>query len=232
MLKQTSGFAALLLAGALASSAFAQPVSVGNRASLGGNDFVNWASAGEEFDYLGESFSTTSVGGLGITVSGATESENGFERADQGSSWFGNFGDGSVLVWTGFAEVEQIISIAFATPVFGAGAQIQSDFFGDFTAALRAYDSADTLIYSDTFAGFSSDAGDNSAIFLGALDSVESIARMEFAVEGTGTFAINQVDILRTRGVPDSGGGVIALLMLASLAGMHWYHRKLCVQSR
>jgi hypothetical protein len=97
---------------------------------------------------------------------------------------------------------------------------------------LRAYDSEDTLIYSDTFAGFSSDSGDNSAIFVGTLDTVESISRLELGVEGTGTFAINQLDILRTRGVPDSGGSVIALMMLASLAGMHWFHRKLCVQNR
>jgi hypothetical protein len=221
--------AALCVATGLAGTALAQPASVSSRPALGGNDYVNWASTGNEYDYLGASFGASSTHGLGLAVSGANASANGFERATQGSSWMGNFGEGDELLWTGFAQDEQVISIAFGRPVFGAGAQIQNDFPGDFRAWLKAYDAGDNLIYSDTFPGVSTLDGGNTAIFIGALDTVESISRLVFGVEGSGSLAINRLDILQTPSIPDAGG--LGLLLVATLGGLHWWRRGAAVRS-
>src|SRR5688572_30158125 len=103
-------------------TAVSAAVSVTSRPALGGNDHVDWATEGIDGDALGNPFGAVSQHGLSITVSGATESFNGFERADQGGSWGGNFANGDALAWTGFGLNPQIMTLEFATPVFGAGA--------------------------------------------------------------------------------------------------------------
>jgi hypothetical protein len=211
-----------LAVGALASlglNLVAAPTSVSSRAALGGNDFKDWAGLGPDGTALGDSFSTSSQFGLGLSVSGATESASGFERANQGGSWAGNFAPGDALLWTGLAFSPQIITIDFASPIFGAGAQIQNDDLGAaFTAFLTAYDSLNNVVASYTFNGTSTDAGDNSAIFIGASNDLENISKIELGVDGSGSFAINRLDIKRTLSVPDSGEYLSAIFAMAFIA--------------
>jgi len=204
---------------ALGFNLIAAPASVTSRAALGGNDFVNWNSAGANGDALGSSFSTTSAGGVGVNVSGATSSVNGFERTDQGDLWNGNFAPGAALLWSGFSIDAQTMTIAFGSPVFGAGAQIQSDDHVAFTAFLNSYDSIGNLLHSDTFSGNSTDAHDNSAIFIGVLNDTANIAKIELGILDTstpGSFAINRLDLKR---VPESGE-YLGLAFALTLVGM------------
>jgi len=198
-------------------------VSVTSRGALGATDSLDWGKTGTEFDALGASFNTTTSDGLGVAVSGATSSFNGFERADQGSSWGGNFAPKDKLLWTGFGSAPQTMTIEFASPVFGAGAQIQNDFLtpGAFTALLTAYDSFGAFLFSDTFAGNSTDAGDNSAIFIGVLNNVENIGKIELSIRGSESFAINRLDLNRTLSVhAPEGGEYLMTLMVLGLFGM------------
>jgi hypothetical protein len=211
---------------AMTSTLLAVPVSVTSRAALTGNDTINWP--GDEFDYLGAAFNTTTVGGLGVAVSGATESFEGYERADQSSSWDGNFARGDRLLWTGFGFAPQIMMFEFASPVFGAGAQIQNDFLfqGAFMALLTAYDSGGVVIHTDTFAGNSTSDADNSAIFIGVLNDVENIAKLELSVVGSESYAINQMSINRTRTSVPETGEYLTLMMVLSLFAMRLMFRE------
>ena len=213
----------LLLSAAIfasVSALHAVPTAVISRAALGGNDSINWASEGVEFDYLGTSFGAASAGGLGATVSG---SEFGFERADQSSSWNGNFAAGDALLWTGFGSAPQTITIQFASGVLGAGAQIQNDFLsGAFVAFLNVYDTGGVLLDSFAFSGNSTSDGDNSAIFIGVRNDVANIGKIELGVSGSESFAINQLDLVReqiVQPVPE-GGAYLSVLMLSALFGM------------
>jgi len=58
---------------------------------------------------------------------------------------------------------------ANGSAVIGVGFQIQSDVWGPFTATLCAYDSANNLLFCNSFPGMSNFNSDNSAIFTGLL---------------------------------------------------------------
>lgn len=205
---------------------WAAPTSVNTRAGIGANDFFDWSTIGVEYDYLGDSFGATGLFGLGATISGATESANGFERADQSSSWLGNFAPGDELLWTGFGTDPQVITISFATGVFGAGAQIQNDFPGPFDAFVKVYDTGGVLLYSDTFAGNSTPDADDSAIFVGVLNDVANIGKMEIGLVNDGlSFAINQLDVSRAILVPEASS-YVALVGLVGLVGTRMLLRK------
>lgn len=216
---------ALLCSAIFVGSSFAIPSSISSRAALGGNDSVNWGALGIDGANLGPNVNTTSASGLGVT--GTRTSTDGFERTDQGGTWGGNFASGDALLWTGiYSLVPETITIEFGSPVFGAGAQIQNDFPGAFRAYLKSYDSGGALLWSDSFVGESTSAGNNSAIFIGVLDSFASISKIEISVENGDTFsgsfsesfAINRLD-LRIAQVPDSGE-YLSALFAATILGM------------
>ncbi len=200
----------------------ANQVSVASRPALGANDLVNWNNLGPDGTPLGTPFSATSHYGDGLTVSGST-GPNGFERADQGGSIIANFAPGAPLLWTGFSQDPQTMTIQFASPVFGAGTQIAPDALGDFIATLSSFDSLGNLLRTDTFNGTSTQAGDDSAIYLGVLSDTENVAKIQFTVQPkdpiVGSFAINQLDLKRSF-VPDSGS--LTLLFGLSVIGMSW----------
>ena|SRR5688572_19954828 len=72
------------------------------------------------------------------------------------------------------------ITITFDTPVQGAGAQIQSAFYGDFTAQISAFDSFSNPLGSFTRDGVSDGSGDGSAIFIGLTSTTADIAMLRF----------------------------------------------------
>ncbi len=90
-----------------------------------------------------------------VTSVGASLTPN-----QQNSGWSGNFAPGTALLWTASAGPD--ITLTFAQPVYGAGAQIQADYFGAFTAEVIVNG---TQHFTET--GNSTSAGDNSAIFIG-----------------------------------------------------------------
>lgn len=195
---------------------------VTSRPALGGNDYVDWGVLGPKFTRVSNPVSLSSNGGLGLVVSKPTPGP--FERRDQEDydfwswdGWAGNFAPGDRLLWT--RNQVGPIEIVFATPVLGAGAQIQPDINGPFTGRISAYDAANNLLGSFSLAGNSGGGMDNSAIFLGVLSSSAVIKKVVFDVDDTTQdFAINRLDLVTQGGasaIPEPG-----TLLLMSVGGL------------
>ena len=172
------------------------------------------------------------VSGLGLA---ATVSSSGDELAplEQPSSrvncgyciWDGNFAPGTIVLWD-YGVGPQIL-VTFSTPVRGAGAQIGSDGYGPFTAQIIAYASNGDVLASFTENGANTETYDNSAIFIGALDSISDIAAIQFdltsappsevGAEPPGKdFAIGTLE-LNTTAVPEPSTWAMLLLGFAGL---------------
>jgi hypothetical protein len=193
-----------------ASAAHAVAVEVLTRAALGGTDFIDWGALGVPFMHLSAPLTVLSNGGLSATVSQPGDQE--LERRDQTTGgWAGNFAPGDGLLWNGNRSAT--ISIAFATPVSGAGAQIQRDVFTPFTVTLTAFDPGGAALASFSRGGMSNTLGDNSAVFLGVINDVANIARITYSVEDG--LALNRLDLTTATAptpVPEPG----TLLLLAT----------------
>jgi len=203
-----------------ATIANAVPSLVTSRLSLGGNDYYDWGDFGSQFTIVSSGTSILSDDGLQAIVGNPSGQ---FQRLNQGSGWVGNFALGDELLWTNFTVGP--MSITFAAPVYGAGAQIQRNSFGAFTATIRFYDSADSLLTSFALGGNSNSNQDNSAIFLGGLDTAPMIKRIEYSVDNvTQDFAINQINIV-TGPAPIPEPASLALLGIG-LAGLGLTRRR------
>jgi hypothetical protein len=104
------------------------------------------------------------------------------------------------------------LSIIFATPVRGAGTQINVNKYGEFQAKLRAFDIDENLVYdSGLISGETTNIPDNSALFIGVLSSDATIARIEFSSPTVSAFAeindivINRLDIVEPNPVAIAG---------------------------
>ncbi len=195
---------------------------VTNRPDLGANDSVDWGTLGTPFTTVSNPFSITSTGGLNLTVDMPSGS---FQRLDQNNGWAGNFAPGDHLLWT--QGNSGPVTINFATPVKGAGAQIQANFFGSFNAIL-AFDSNGINLGSFNLPGNSNSAGDNSAPFIGVLSDSANISSIIFDIsrnDGLPTdFAINQLDIV-TKPVPEPTS-TLGLLALGAMGATSALKRK------
>ena len=152
-----------------------------------------------------------------VTISGNTALVNfagggdGQRRDQTTGGWGGNFSPGDELLWTN-SPGQGPLTLTFGTPVNGVGANIQADFFGNFTALIQAFDSNGKLIESFSENGVSNGNGDGSAIFIGLIDS--GIKSVEFSITSCtfdcADFAINQLDTLSgQRVVPEPASLVL-----------------------
>lgn len=188
---------------------------VTSRPALGGNDYVDWGVLGPPYTVVSNPFTVNSNNGLGMTVSKPTSGN--FERLNQGLGWSGNFSPGDRLIWTVYEPGPLVI--VFNTPVFGAGAQIQRNYYGSFTGTISAYDASGSLLGSFNLAGDSNGNGDGSTIFLGVLDTSATIKTLKFDVDnGTQDFAINQLDLVTQGGPVIPEPGTLVLMSIGGLA--------------
>jgi len=173
-----------------------------DRGLFNGNDFVDWGSLGPAITLVTNPVTTTSNGGLSLNVSEPVGTD--FTRVDQGNGWDGNFAPGDSLLWTSFGDPGPgPITIDFASPISGAGAQIQDNRHSTFLATIDVYNGG-TLLGSFTEAGpgFSTPQGDNTAIFIGIKDlSGANITRLVFSTD-VEDFAINRMDLLTQNTTP------------------------------
>lgn len=144
-----------------------------------------------------------------------------------------NFADGDFILFTGLALGPPPtagnpgpITLTFAEPILGAGAQIAAGAVFDFDATLTAFDSQGQVLGSFTAPGTSSEALDNSSLFLGAVDEQPRIASLEFSSSlPDRAIGINQLDL-----VSDTTGTSVPepslLLGLSVLAAFVYRYRK------
>lgn len=182
---------------------------------LNGNDSYDWTSNfGPPFSNIPNNSVATSNGGLQATVNFAGGGSG--QRRDQGNGWAGNFTPGDELLWTN-SPGQGPLTLTFATPISGAGANIQADFFGAFTALIQAFDANGNLIDSFSENGNSTPNGDGSAIFIGLMGD-SGIKSIEFSLTSCANdcndFAINQLDIIS--GAPPSVPEPASLFLLGS----------------
>jgi len=173
-----------------------------NRTTFDGNDSANWNQLGGSGATIPNPFSANSSGGLHIAGSFAAGTG---QVLVQGTSFFGNFANGDFLIST-TTNGNGPLTLGFSQGIIGAGAQIQEDFFGPFTAQLQAFNGS-TLLGSFSETGISNNAGDNSAIFIGLKDlSGANITSLVFSVPTCSIPTCTDFDINRlsldTRQVP------------------------------
>lgn len=148
-------------------------VVVTNSAAQGANDSVAWSQLGSDATTLSSAFVVTSAQGVGVNVSLAgANSLTSVVCTATPCSWTGTgFNAGDTLLWTSDAGNggNGPLTLAFAQGVSGAGALIQADGPGQFTAQIQAFNGA-TLLGSFTVA---SDANGDAA-YIGVTDQTGS----------------------------------------------------------
>ncbi len=195
------------------------------------NDTVDWGQLGPSGTPLTTPENWTSTGSLytgEVGITGSLIGTQNFLRLDQGAGWSGNFLTGDHLLWNegGFQQTGIDIGVLFNNLSAGGGAQIQSDYFGPFTATLTAFDSIGNVIGMTVMAGNSTSAADGSAIFIGFQSSSANVAFLNFNVVdqyGGDSLAIDTLTIYTNGTAPEPS----SLLLLGSgLVGAVAYGRR------
>jgi len=180
---------------------------------LAANDLVTWGQLGALYATVPTGSVALSTNLLSVTVS--TSNATAMERRNQGSGWAGNFASGDHLLWNAHGGGDLVFD--FAAAIFGAGTQVQNDFFGPFLGTISAYSAGNSLLGSFAFSGNSTGNADNSAVFAGVYDPTGSITRLVVSVTGTTSFAVNELRLNSSgTAVPDT----VTTLPLLGLAGL------------
>ncbi|BAT56418.1 unknown protein [Nostoc sp. NIES-3756] len=203
---------------------------VTERATLKPNDQIDWLSLGKVLnpfvpnpaDFLPNSFSATSEGGLGLKVdiplvAGVTPPFV-FQTTFPPNGIPTNFANGDLILFTGFQPGKfpavgnpGPLTITFEKPVFGAGTQISVDDTLEFTLFISAFDQTNTLLDTFSIQGTSSLALDNSAQFIGVRSNIPNISRLVFSSsEPNRAFGLNRVSIVAAVPEPFSTLAILA----------------------
>lgn len=214
--------AALTLASAGAASAAITVVT--NVGALGADDSINWTQLGGDYTIVSPPVAVVTTLGHNATLS----SGGSLEKRTQGPSWNGNFSDGEALIWTNQQGPD--ITLTFANLVRGVGAQIQADFFGDFTAEIIGSDGG--VLGTFTENGYSDSSGEGSAIFIGLLSDTANIKSIRFdltsASDGsTNDFAIGHVSIASGGAVPEPASWALMILGMGAVGGLARTRRRM-----
>jgi hypothetical protein len=179
----------------LATTAWSDTMTdVSSKASQGSNDSVLWSQLGADAAVLAASVKATSGAGVAVNVAfaGANSLASAVCAAAPTCSWSGTgFAAGDRIIWTADAAAGGTgpVTMSFGTSVSGAGALIQADEPGQFTAQIQAFNGS-TLLGS--FSATSNATGD--AVYVGILDQTgANITSVTFSLTACGSADANCV---------------------------------------
>jgi hypothetical protein len=192
----------------LGGKAAATTVGITSSGALGPIDSYDWGQLGPA--PLRGPQNVTSSGGLSATASSAGNSLDVLPQTGCCSGWQGNFNPGTNVLWD--FGIGPDITVTFANPVMGGGAQIQPDFWGNFTARVTAFGVGGNTLGSFTENGFATSTdptvctfdvnaicGPNLAIFIGLSSTNSDIAKLQFDLTQASIlpndFAIGTLDV-------------------------------------
>lgn len=173
----------------LSAAAYSNPGVISlatSPAAMGANDSVTWGQLGADGAAIANTFSATSANFDAIT--GGFSSTVGMV-ATAGSSWgpaTGAFANNDALIWSfdnGTNSGTGPLTISFPAG-FGAGAAIQADAAGQFTAQIQLYSGLTSLGAESISSDLSGDA-----IFIGAVNTVADVTSAVFSLTSAGSSA-------------------------------------------
>jgi hypothetical protein len=197
-----------------------------NPSDLMANDSIDWGQLGPDNTLLASSVPVKSAGGLAATAT--TGDPTGLLRADEGGVvWFGNFTIGDHLLTSNQANYFPL-TIAFGSPIFGAGTNIQLDAPGPFTATIEAF-AGNKSLGMFTEDGVSNNNEDGSAIFIGVKDTTDEITSVVLGILNppaiSSDFAINSLEI-NASSVPEPPTLLTSLSSLLMGLGCYLWRRR------
>lgn len=218
-----------LVAALFLAATVAQADTVNGITSRMGSDLVNWGQLQPSGCATNVSQGTgfTSTGGVGGSIAFAGGGPGQIREQDPSNcnDWAGNFAAGDNLLWTN-SPGQGPLTLSFNKGLSIVGAQIQTDYFGAFTAMV-----CDN--FGDCFSenGNSTSNGDNSAIFIGLQDLTgANLTSLTFSVTSCAfdcaDFSINQLS-LQSGGAPVPEPGAFVLLGSGLLGLGGWLRRRL-----
>jgi 6-phosphogluconolactonase len=195
-----------------------------SRQALGADDTVDWSTLGAPFTAVPLKASVTSPKGFGLTIDimAVTATPPIVFPTGPEPSIATAFARGDFILFTGgenpqFPGLENPspITITFAKPVFGAGANLQPDdectTTCPYTGIIQAFDKNNRLIGTFKAPGISSRNLDDSAPFYGIRSNRANISKIVFsidpAVSGPHPISINALSLVTTK----TAGAVYAM---------------------
>jgi len=184
-----------------------------SRAELSGSDSLFMSVIGPDGTTEPSSgFTVDTTHSNPVTISDT--GTDGFMVLQESNDWSGNFANNDLVLWTTGDAVAT--TLLFGAPVAGVGMQIQPNFFGSsFTASISAFNVFNTLLGSFTEGGTSNTDNDNSAIFIGVLDSTADVSYITVNIASpSGTdYAFNELTFGAAAGTSAPEPSSLALVL-------------------
>ena len=180
-------------------------------------DTINFGQFGGEFTSLPNTITTgLTTGGVGFTVTGPG---SGFTILKQGNSWAGNFPTGTLLLFNSYAPGPMTFDFVTAISSITQLA-IESNYYGNYIATLKAYDSSLTLLGTQNLNAVSAFAPGTVPAFNFSAPGISRLVisttndGVGFALGGAGgTGGYNSVPEPATWGLMIMGFGALGAMM-------------------